>query len=102
MPNPPENTTQSPLTDEQIALMRQALSEPGEQIPSFRRNEGRRPVGSNADEWHVFLCEHLDSRAACPNGLTFMAVQIAEAFDEAFEDGRRDGEQRAAERAHEE
>jgi hypothetical protein len=55
-----------------------------------------RPLGSNADEWHLFLCRHLDSRATSPNGLTYIAVQIAEAIDEAFEDGRRDGEQRAA------
>jgi hypothetical protein len=40
-----------------------------------------RPDGSNADEWLLFLEERLDNRANCPNGLTFMAVQIAEAID---------------------
>jgi hypothetical protein len=55
----------------------------------------KRPLSFNADEWHLFLCQHLDSRATCPNGLTYVAVQIAEALDEAFEDGRWEGEQRA-------
>lgn len=41
-----------------------------------------RPTGSNADQWHLFLSEHLDSRAPSPHGLTFMAVQIAEALDD--------------------
>ena len=40
-----------------------------------------RPAGSNADEWHLFLCQYLDNRATNPNGLTFMAVQIAEAIE---------------------
>jgi hypothetical protein len=60
----------------------------------------KRPDGSNADEWHLFLTCFLDCRATSPNGLTYMAVQIAEALDEAFEDGRRDGEQHALERAN--
>jgi hypothetical protein len=42
-----------------------------------------RPHGSNADEWHLFLSEHLDNRAG-NNGLTYMAVQIAEVIDEAM------------------
>ncbi len=42
-----------------------------------------RPTGSNADEWHLFLCERLDNRATQPNGLTFCAVQIAEAIEQA-------------------
>ena len=42
-----------------------------------------RPIGSNADEWHLFLCQYLDNRATSPNGLTFMAVQIADAIDAA-------------------
>ena len=33
-----------------------------------------RPVGSNADEWHLFLSEHTDA-------LPFVAVQIAEAIE---------------------
>jgi hypothetical protein len=44
-----------------------------------------RPEGNNADEWHLFLCQYLDNRAAFPNGLTFMAVHIAEAIDNAIE-----------------
>lgn len=48
--------------------------------------EPSRPRGSNADEWQLFLCHHLDNRATSLNGLTFMAVQIAE----AIEDGRRE------------
>lgn len=34
----------------------------------------QRPLGSNADEWHLFLSEHKDA-------LPFVAVQIAEALD---------------------
>ncbi len=44
-----------------------------------------RPKDSNADAWHLFLSEWLDARALFPNGLTFMAVQIAEAIDAALE-----------------
>jgi hypothetical protein len=47
-----------------------------------------RPTGSNADEWHLFLSEYLDNRATSPSGLTFMAVQIAEAIDDAERRGR--------------
>jgi hypothetical protein len=36
----------------------------------------QRPLGSNADEWQLFLSEHQD---ACP----YLAVQIAEAIEEA-------------------
>lgn len=54
-----------------------------------------RPKGNNADEWHLFLSEWLDNRAACPNGMIFMAVQIAEAIDDAT----REAERRALETA---
>lgn len=47
-----------------------------------------RPSGNNADEWHLFLTEHLDAQATSPNGLPFMAVQIAEAIDDAVADAR--------------
>jgi hypothetical protein len=40
-----------------------------------------RPRGSNADEWHLFLCRRLDNRATHPSGLEFVAVQIAEAIE---------------------
>lgn len=42
-----------------------------------------RPGGSNADEWYLFLSEYLDSRANFPDGLTYIAVQIAEAIYDA-------------------
>ncbi len=42
-----------------------------------------RPTGSNADEWRLFLSEHLDTRATEVDGLSFVAVQIAEALDGA-------------------
>ena len=48
----------------------------------FAPQRSGRPTGSNADEWHLFLSEYLDNRATSPNGLPFMAVQIAEALDE--------------------
>ncbi len=47
-----------------------------------------RPRGSNADEWHMFLCEMLDSRATSPDGLTFASVQIAEAIEAAVAEER--------------
>ncbi len=40
-----------------------------------------RPRGANADEWHLFLCEYMDSRATYPGGLEFVAVQISEAIE---------------------
>lgn len=43
----------------------------------------KRPEGSNADEWHLFLSRYLDNRATSPSGMTFMAVQIAEAIEDA-------------------
>lgn len=53
-----------------------------------------RPKDSNADAWHLFLSEWLDARALFPNGLKFMAVQIAEAIDDAAEILKdKDGEQ---------
>jgi hypothetical protein len=42
-----------------------------------------RPTDSNADEWHLFLSEYLDNRATHPEGLPYVAVQIAEAIDDA-------------------
>lgn len=43
----------------------------------------KRPSGSNADEWHLFLCEYLDNRATgSGDGLGFIAVQIADALDD--------------------
>jgi hypothetical protein len=57
------------------------------------------PLSSNADEWHLFLCEYLDSRATWPNGLTYMAVQIAQALDQAFEAGRALGHKLELDRA---
>jgi hypothetical protein len=40
-----------------------------------------RPSGSNADEWYLFLSEWLGSCATHPDGLAFVAVQIAEAIE---------------------
>ena len=48
-----------------------------------------RPSGSDADEWHLFLCEHLDNLANSPHVLAYIAVQIAEALDQAQERGRQ-------------
>ena len=39
----------------------------------------KRPLGTNVAEWHLFLAEHMDARAALP----YVAVQIAEAIAEA-------------------
>ena len=40
-----------------------------------------RPHGANADEWRLFLSCHVDSRATSVDGLSFAAVQIAEAIE---------------------
>lgn len=40
----------------------------------------QRPLGANADEWHLFLEENKDA-------LPFLAVQIAEAIEEAEKRG---------------
>lgn len=56
------------------------------------RQTTRRPAGSNADEWHLFLCEYLCNRPnGAGNGLPFIAVQIAEAIDAAEQRGRANG-----------
>lgn len=44
----------------------------------------QRPSGSNADEWHLFLTEYCDNRATQPSGMTYVAVQIAEAIEQAM------------------
>jgi hypothetical protein len=41
----------------------------------------QRPLGSNADEWHLFLSEHTEA-------LPYLAVQIAEAIEDAERRGR--------------
>jgi hypothetical protein len=40
----------------------------------------QRPLGSNADEWNLFLSEH-------PDATGYLAVQIAEAIEEAEKRG---------------
>src|ERR1700730_1154302 len=47
----------------------------------------QRPQGSNADEWHMFLCGYVADRAAFPRGLAYVAVQIAEAIEAAVARG---------------
>ena len=49
----------------------------------------QRPLGSNADEWHLFLSENKECNAG------YFAVQIAEAIDEAEQRGYARGKQRA-------
>ncbi len=39
------------------------------------------PRGSNADEWRLFLSGYVDSRATSIDGMSFVAVQIAEAIE---------------------
>lgn len=52
-------------------------------------NRWDRPAGANADDWHLFLTHHACNRPTMPNGLTFVAVQIAEAIDAAMKPGER-------------
>lgn len=40
------------------------------------RGPAQRPLGSNADEWNLFVAENMDNPA-------YLAVQIAEAIEEA-------------------
>jgi hypothetical protein len=46
------------------------------------RGPAQRPLGANADEWHLFLTENKDA-------LAYLAVQIAEAIEEAARRGPR-------------
>jgi hypothetical protein len=32
----------------------------------------------NADDWHLFLCQHCDNRATSPRGMEKVALRIAE------------------------
>lgn len=70
-------------TVEQIARDIREGTFPAKSETTLREERGERPAGSNADEWHLFLSHYLDNRAAQPNGLTYIAVQIAEAIDSA-------------------
>lgn len=45
------------------------------------KGPAQRPIGSNADEWHLFLTENTDA-------LAYLAVQIAEAIEDAERRGR--------------
>ena len=51
--------------------------------PTCFYDSKQRPVGNNADEWHLFLNEWLSAVGNRVEGLPFMAVQIAEAIDAA-------------------
>jgi hypothetical protein len=69
-------------TIEQIARDIRDGTFPGKSEATLREERMvARPSGSNADEWHLFLSEYLDNRANFPDGLTYMAVQIAEAIE---------------------
>jgi hypothetical protein len=35
----------------------------------------------NADDWHLFLCQHCDNRATSPNGMNRVALKIAETIE---------------------
>jgi len=50
-----------------------------------------RPLGSNADEWHLFLAEYLDSRAASPDALAYVAMDISDAIVAAYDAGYNSG-----------
>jgi hypothetical protein len=43
----------------------------------------------NADEWHLFLCQHCDNRATSPNGLNKVALAIVDEIDEVTAAKRR-------------
>lgn len=45
------------------------------------KGPAQRPLGSNADEWHLFLDENKDA-------LPYLAVQIAEAIEQAERRGK--------------
>jgi hypothetical protein len=57
--------------------------------PHHPQSRPPRPRGSNADEWHLFLSGYLDNRASFPGGLTYAALQIAEAIEAAEKRGWR-------------
>lgn len=76
------------MTDDTLRLA-QTPSPSGDAETKLRQelehelDRGKRPSGSNADEWHLFLSQHLDNRAQFPYGMSYVAVQIAEALDAA-------------------
>lgn len=41
----------------------------------------RTPAEWNADEWHLFICQHCDNRATSPNGMNKVALKIADTMD---------------------
>ncbi len=65
------------IADIEAKITEQKLTNPPEAVSEA--DVMRRPSGSNADEWLLFLMEHLDNQDK--DSLTFMAVQIAEAID---------------------
>ena len=46
-------------------------------------DSSKKPAGSNADEWQLFLIEYFQSRPSSEWNFVFMAVQISQAIDEA-------------------
>jgi hypothetical protein len=85
---PAENENRLP-----VELMKSLM--PAEQFAAWERQQqaskefwrnlrgpAQRPLGSNADEWHLFLEENKDA-------LPYLAVQIAEAIEDAERRGSR-------------
>ena len=71
------------MSIEQIARDMKLGTFPNKSEATLREERCERPLGSNADEWHLFLSLYLDSRATQPNGLTYVAVEITDAIEAA-------------------
>lgn len=71
-------------TSEQIARDIREGTFPAKSEATLRENSAllRRPTGSNADEWQLFLREYLGESCQALNDFAYVAVQIAEAIDE--------------------
>lgn len=69
-------------TVEQIARDMREGTFPEKSEATIREERGGRPEGSNADEWRLFLSDHLDTQSNY--GLTYVAVQIVEAIEAAI------------------
>lgn len=77
----PDNLMKALMPAEQYAAW-QRQQESSKEFWRMLNGPAQRPLGSNADEWNLFVDESKDNSA-------YLAVQIAEAIDEAERRGAR-------------
>ena len=77
----PDNLMKTLMPSERYAAW-QRQQETSKEFWRTLEGPGQRRLGSNADEWNLFVDENKDNSA-------YLAVQIAEAIDEAERRGAR-------------